>query len=419
MRLGIQRRRGALRDLAGVVVGTLGLAGCAPSGPEPWGPLDDLERMAFVEFAGTPEFLANALADPRSDPRSPAVRFLTEALTVLGGDWVDVFRPSVADGSTGAQTIRGVLGLFQVDERSPIDRTLARWYLDTALDLAWAVGFGLITDLMTDQWGLDGARTQASGVLARGLLVDRFEVTRAEWLRWRASGAAVEDPLLLEHSEAWGGTDGRHPATFMDHREAQAFATWKGMRLPSPEEWLHIARGPHDRRFPWGSRWRTSAANSLDLGASGTLPVGTFESGATDEGVYDVYGNVWEWTLRPPRLEIRDLDSALVRGDVPLVLGGSHSTRLQTAGITRDGLPVVESRHPAARGDDVGLRCVVEARAWLERHGGACLEARNGRRRLVEVGRRWGRAAVPFLLACVELEDARSAVEPLLEGARP
>lgn len=418
MRLAIHRRQGALGSLAGVVLSALPLSTCAPAGPEPWGRLDDLERMAFVEFAGTPEFLANALADPRSDPRSPAVRFLSEVLRFLGGDWVEVFRTSTK--STTGETedvgaIGGVLGLFQVQERSPIDRTLARWYLDTALDLAFAVGFGLITD----QWGVDGARTQESGVLARGLLVDRFEVTQAEWLRWRGSGEAVEGELLLEHSKGWGASDGRHPATFMDHGEARAFAAWKGMRLPTPEEWLHIARGPHDRRFPWGSRWRISAANSLDLGASGTLPVGTFESGATDEGVYDVYGNVWEWTSRPPRLAIRDLESAPVRLDVPVVLGGSHATRLQTAGITRDGLPVVESRHPWARGDDVGLRCVVGARTWLERHGDACLASRDGRRRLVAVGRRWGLSAVPFLLACGELEGLRGVVDPLLEGARP
>lgn len=106
-----------------------------------------------------------------------------------------------------------------------------------------------------------------------------------------------------------------HPVTHMAWEDARAFAVWAGGRLPSEAEWEHAARGGReDPRFPWGDRepddhrfmpaniWQGPFphGNSCADGWAGTSPVGSFP--ANDAGLYDMAGNVWEWTVDPFRV---------------------------------------------------------------------------------------------------------------------
>jgi formylglycine-generating enzyme required for sulfatase activity len=100
-----------------------------------------------------------------------------------------------------------------------------------------------------------------------------------------------------------------HPVVHVAHEDARAFATWAGASLPTEAEWEFAARGGlEDAEFTWGSRMRPGGrmmANTWDgpdfpwrsTGESGwlrTSPVGTFP--ANGFGLYDMAGNVWEWT---------------------------------------------------------------------------------------------------------------------------
>ena len=111
----------------------------------------------------------------------------------------------------------------------------------------------------------------------------------------------------------WGpGTDnsGRddHPVTHVTYEDADAYATWAGATLPSEAEWEYAARGGLDGSvFAWGDEqhpdgellanfwqgefpWRNTGARRW----RGTSPVGLFPPNGY--GLYDVTGNVWEWT---------------------------------------------------------------------------------------------------------------------------
>jgi hypothetical protein len=88
------------------------------------------------------------------------------------------------------------------------------------------------------------------------------------------------------------------PAVFIDWFDAYAYSKWKGRRLPTEEEWEKSARGEKGLRYPWGNRFEHRAANLLGSGSqiSGWTAVGSWPLDRSPYGVFDMGGNVSEWT---------------------------------------------------------------------------------------------------------------------------
>ena len=105
--------------------------------------------------------------------------------------------------------------------------------------------------------------------------------------------------------------DPAHPVVQVSWNDDNAFAKWAGGRLPTDAEWKHAARGGlGDVRYPWGNRepndhdfhpcniWQGRFPET-DLGLVGhvgTAHACSFESNGY--GLYNMVGNVWEWTSR-------------------------------------------------------------------------------------------------------------------------
>lgn len=84
----------------------------------------------------------------------------------------------------------------------------------------------------------------------------------------------------------------KHPVVQVTYADALEYAKWAGHRLPTEEEWEYAAAGGlSDVRYPWGN---SVFRNQANYGSDGTVPVMRYP--ANGFGLYDMAGNVWEWT---------------------------------------------------------------------------------------------------------------------------
>jgi formylglycine-generating enzyme required for sulfatase activity/cytochrome c biogenesis protein CcdA len=133
-------------------------------------------------------------------------------------------------------------------------------------------------------------------IFLKGFYIDQYEVTNGRYKIYVDDTGAIP-PGNWENNSHPKGQD-KYPVTWVTWYDATNFCEWAGKRLPSEKQWERVARGTESRTYPWGDAFDASFAN-LARGAgkkTKLAPVGSFPKGATPEGVYDLIGNVWEWT---------------------------------------------------------------------------------------------------------------------------
>lgn len=217
-------------------------------------------------------------------------------VTIAGGDFrmgSDEFYPEERPVHTTT------VAPFRIDRHAVTNRRFAQFVADT--------GYLTVAERPLDPADFPGADLAS---LDPGSLV--FVPTPGpvdlgdwrQWWQWRP-GASWQRPF-----GAGSSLQGKeeHPVVQVAYEDAQAFATWAGMRLPTEKEWEFAARGALDgARFSWGDDTHSPAdlrantwqgrfpyRNTGARGWVGTAPVGSFPPNGF--GLFDMTGNTWEWT---------------------------------------------------------------------------------------------------------------------------
>lgn len=222
-------------------------------------------------------------------------------------------------------------------------------------------------------------------VAVAAFAIDRTEVTVEAYAKCvMAGGCAPPTKIDCEVPEAmtWGKAGHeRHPVNCVSYVDAERYCAWVGKRLPTGSEWEVAQRGPTMSTFPWGDALPTlGAANgcdhscatvaraatgfdyepvwadkSFDDGWPMTAPAGSFPGDVSAFGVFDLAGNLAEWTNPVGETDLGGsvaYTPKVVLGDKQL-RGGSWATNVFST-MSFAGRDQVDA---SFRGGWVGFRC--------------------------------------------------------------
>lgn len=192
-------------------------------------------------------------------------------------------------------------------------------------------------------------------VFVKAFWIDRYPVTNAQYKRFI-------DATNRHPPYGWPGREippdaGDHPVTCVGWQDADAYARWAGLRLPTEAEWEKAARGTDGRLYPWGNPWRDDATRIDSLAwpqtRALTTPVGAFPAGASPYGVLDLCGNVAQWTETPSQPPMPNLGWAwyVVKG-AGAALGQRYNFRCSARNF---------SAHTSRWHTWLGFRCARDA----------------------------------------------------------
>jgi formylglycine-generating enzyme required for sulfatase activity len=133
--------------------------------------------------------------------------------------------------------------------------------------------------------------------------IDIYKVTNAAY-KLCVDEKACKPPIFLNsylRPVYYGDTRyDYYPVMAVDWYMAKTYCEWRGARLPTEAEWEKAARGTDGRSYPWGEdidQTRANYNNNDDPKFVGdTSKVGSYPNGASPYGVYDMAGNIWDWT---------------------------------------------------------------------------------------------------------------------------
>jgi formylglycine-generating enzyme required for sulfatase activity len=131
-------------------------------------------------------------------------------------------------------------------------------------------------------------------VYVGGFYIDKYEVTNGQYLEFVKETGHKEPCHWKDGMYPLGGKG--LPVVNVSLNDARAYASWRGKRLPSREEWEKAAGGEYGLTFPWGNEFCGWKTNTWESGIRKLTSVDAYEEGKSPFGIYGMSGNVMEWT---------------------------------------------------------------------------------------------------------------------------
>ena len=199
---------------------------------------------------------------------------------------------------------------------------------------------------------------------------------------WDEDGWAWRREAGLEHPQFWSGQarswsrtrfgwledlPADQPVQHVCWHEADAYARWRGKRLPTEAEWEKAASwdptAGGKRRYPWGDDEAGSERANLGQRHFTPAPVGAYPDGASAYGCLQMVGDVWEWTASSFEaypgfcsFPYREYSEVFYGSGYKVLRGGSWATDRSAVRATFRNWD-----HPIRRQIFCGFRCARDA----------------------------------------------------------
>ncbi len=210
--------------------------------------------------------------------------------------------------------------------------------------------------------------TPKQKIFLKGFYIDRYEVTHERYKKYVDDLGAVSPGNWQDNK--FPEAKRKVPVTWVTWFDATNFCQWAGKKLPTEKQWERAARGFNGNEYPWGNDYQAGIANLSTRAGSKNQPaqVGSFPQGASNEGVHDLVGNVWEWVeddYKPYKgstykSDYYDSGYKILRGhsasDIGHFPGAMYGNAIKM--FARSGHR--QFANPDEPGPDVGFRCVSE-----------------------------------------------------------
>ncbi|MFA6435493.1 MAG: SUMF1/EgtB/PvdO family nonheme iron enzyme [Elusimicrobiales bacterium] len=209
--------------------------------------------------------------------------------------------------------------------------------------------------------------------------IDKYEASTADYMKFAAAANAnypewakpggqfnidTGSKSYYRHLSSVFKNCGGCPIVGVTAKDARAYCAAKNKRLPTEAEWEAAARGGTDSIFSFGDDPAATAEYAWYEADSGGEPHLAGRKKPNGAGIYDMHGNVWEWTAdlydkeyyrESPRLN----PAGPVSGSDNVIRGGSWA-------FDADSLRSANRAGSDKSNDDIGLRCAVSEAALSE-----------------------------------------------------
>jgi len=217
-------------------------------------------------------------------------------------------------------------------------------------------GMFLMGELESD----DAPARPVHGVRLTAFCMDETEVTVSAYAECVRLGACTSPSTATFCNWMIPGRE-QHPVNCIDWNQARSYCQSRRSELPTEAQWEYAARGTDGRAYPWGNDAPSSQLCWIGGGQTraSTCATRSFPSGVSPFGLFDMAGNVFEWTRDWMAPYTGEGSSSVLN---PVGPPGGTSRVLRGGPWNTASAIVVRSTHrdsitPTYRSGDTGFRC--------------------------------------------------------------